>query len=105
MRNYRPWSRWIRAEQFIEKHGECYPLKDGNGKTKCLAAFPQVATANKLGMLLTRMEAEFGMTPSARSRIQVPAGAGYVEDEEDRRMFGDDGNSVRDFLRRSKESS
>jgi len=67
------------------------------------AAFPQVATAKKLGMLLTRMEVEFGMTPSARTRIQVPAGAGYEMDEEGRRMFGEDGNSFREFLRRSKE--
>jgi P27 family predicted phage terminase small subunit len=75
VRYCRSWSRWIRAEQFIEKHGECYPLKDGNGKTKCLAAFPQVATANKLGMLLTKLEQEFGMTPSARTRIDLPGQA------------------------------
>jgi phage terminase small subunit len=32
--------------------------------------FPQVAIAHKLGALLTRLEAEFGLTPSSRSRIQ-----------------------------------
>src|ERR1051325_2887208 len=34
------WSRWTKAEQFLAKHGDVYPLKDGNGKTKCLAQFP-----------------------------------------------------------------
>src|SRR3954468_3976728 len=94
VRYCRSWSRWIRAEQFIEKHGECYPLKDGNGKTKCLAAFPQVASANKLGMLLTKLEQEFGMTPSARTRIEVPAVLDM--DEEDRRML--DAGSFNNFL-------
>ncbi len=93
VRYCRSWSRWIRAEQFIEKHGECYPLKDGNGKTKCLAAFPQVASANKLGMLLTKLEQEFGMTPSARTRIEVPDPLTY-----DPLL---DGNPFQEFLARA----
>jgi P27 family predicted phage terminase small subunit len=65
------WSRWRKAEDFIAKHGSVYPLKDEQGRTKCLQQFPQVAIAHKLGALLTRLEAEFGMTPSSRSRIQT----------------------------------
>jgi P27 family predicted phage terminase small subunit len=65
------WSRWKKAEQFIQQHGESYPLKDEQGRIKCLQAFPQVATAHKLAAQLTRLEQEFGMTPSARSRIQT----------------------------------
>ena len=64
------WSRWKKAELFLQKNGECYPLKDESGKVKCLQQFPQVAIASKLGAQLTRLEAEFGMTPSSRSRIQ-----------------------------------
>lgn len=37
----------------------------------CVQQWPQVAIANKLAQQLSRLEAEFGMTPSARSRIQV----------------------------------
>jgi phage terminase small subunit len=33
--------------------------------------FPQTAIANKLALTLTRLEAEFGMTPSGRSRLHV----------------------------------
>lgn len=65
------FSRWQKAEQFLKKNGDVYPLKDENGKVKYLQQFPQVAIAHKLGALLTRLEAEFGMTPSARSRIQT----------------------------------
>ena len=32
---------------------------------------PQVSIANKLALALTRLEQEFGLTPSARARIDV----------------------------------
>lgn len=67
----RLWARWRKAEAFIDKHGEVYPLKDDEGKTRCVQQWPQVAIANKLAQQLSRLEAEFGMTPSARSRIQI----------------------------------
>jgi P27 family predicted phage terminase small subunit len=67
----RLWSRWRKAEAFLDQHGEVYPLKDENGRVKYLQQWPQVAIASKLAHLLTRLEQEFGMTPSARTRIQV----------------------------------
>ncbi len=68
------WSRWKRAELFIQKHGDTYPIKDEKGKIRCLQQFPQVAIANKLAQQLTRLEQEFGLTPSARSRITQVSG-------------------------------
>ncbi|HEX5690519.1 MAG TPA: phage terminase small subunit P27 family, partial [Roseiflexaceae bacterium] len=68
------WARWKKAELFIQKHGDTYPIKDDSGKIKCLMPFPQVAIAHKLAALLGRLEAEFGLTPSARSRITLPVG-------------------------------
>ncbi|NOT00457.1 MAG: phage terminase small subunit P27 family [Phycisphaerales bacterium] len=68
----RTWSRWRKAEQFIESKGEVYPLRDDSGKVKCFMPWPQVAIANKLAQQLTKLETEFGMTPSARARIQIP---------------------------------
>lgn len=65
------WARWKRAEQFIEKHGDVYPFKDDRGNLKYLQQFPQVAIAHKLATHLTRLEQEFGMTPSSRSRIRI----------------------------------
>ena len=66
------WSRWRTAEEFITKHGVMYPLKDNDGQTKCFQQWPQVAIAHKLSLQLTRIEQEFGMTPSARARLHIP---------------------------------
>ncbi len=77
-------TRWRKAEDFIAQHGEVYPLKDENGRVKCLQQFPQVASANKLAQQLTRLEQEFGMTPSARTRIQVVAPAPPVSKDKAR---------------------
>lgn len=68
----RLWSRWRKAEAFIDKHGEMYPLKDERGNVKCSHQWPQVSQATKLAQQLTRLEEQFGMTPAARCRIQVP---------------------------------
>lgn len=67
----RLWSRWRKAEAFIDKHGDMFPIKDEQGKVKCFQQWPQVAIAGKLAAQLMRIEAEFGMTPSARTRIHV----------------------------------
>ncbi len=66
------WVEWRTALAFVRKHGSTYPIKDGNGKVKALGQFPQVAQIHKLSLALSRLEAEFGLTPSARTRINVP---------------------------------
>lgn len=65
------WARWRKMEAFIDEKGEMYPLKGDDGHVKCFQQWPQVAISHKLAQQLTRLEAEFGMTPSARARIQV----------------------------------
>ena len=67
----RTYSRYRRAEEFIEKYGETYPLKTADGKVKFFATFPQVHTAARLSDQLSRMEQELGLSPSARSRIEI----------------------------------
>ena len=71
IRYCRYWSRWRKAEDWIEKHGEMYPIKDEAGRVRCFQQWPQVAVSHKLCHELTRIEAEFGMTPSARTRIHI----------------------------------
>ncbi|MCK6483035.1 MAG: phage terminase small subunit P27 family [Phycisphaerae bacterium] len=81
----RLWSRWRKAEAFLDKHGEMYPIKDDSGtKTKCFIQWPQVSIALKLAQQLTRLEAEFGMTPSARARIQLQRGEGATSSAKSR---------------------
>lgn len=65
------WVRWRVAEDFIATNGSVFTQRDGNGKSRGVKPFPQVAEASQLAQALTRMEAEFGMTPSGRSRIHV----------------------------------
>lgn len=65
------WSRWKKAEEFIQKHGECYPIKDEHGKLRYMQQFPQVSISNQLAQRLAGLEADFGMTPAARSRIRI----------------------------------
>ena len=56
------------------------PIKDDSGKLKYLQQLPQVSIARSLFQVLSRYQQEFGLTPSARTRIQVPLDAG-PEDE------------------------
>jgi P27 family predicted phage terminase small subunit len=65
------WGRWRAAEDFLQKNGSVYTLKDEAGKVRAVMQFPQVSIAHKLALALARLEAEFGMTPSSRSRIQA----------------------------------
>lgn len=66
-------ARWKKMEEFIQKFGETYPLKDEKGQVRCFVQWPQVAIAHKLATALGRLEQEFGLTPSARTRISVGA--------------------------------
>ncbi len=63
--------QWKKATAFVRKHGVSYAIKDGNGRTKALGQFPEVALMHKASATLARLEAEFGLTPSSRTRINV----------------------------------
>jgi P27 family predicted phage terminase small subunit len=63
--------RWIEASKFLAKYGETYPYKDDQGRVKGWAQFPQVATVNKLSVLVLRLEQEFGLTPASRAGLCV----------------------------------
>lgn len=66
------WVRWKECEAHVAKYGMTYPIKDKEGKIQGMVEFPQVRRSQALSLTLSRLEAEFGMTPSARSRITVP---------------------------------
>lgn len=72
------WAQYKRAIQFIYEYGEVYPLKTDAGEIKYLQQVPQVGIANKALANIRALAAEFGMTPSARGRIEVP---GISEDK------------------------
>jgi len=69
------WAWWREAREFIKKNGMVYVTYtggDGNEKKiKYIQQFPQVNIANKLAAQLGRLEAEFGLTPSARAGMTI----------------------------------
>lgn len=80
------YARWKAAEQFIDQHGEVYPIRDEAGKIRYMQPFPQVAIARSYLQVLRSYQQEFGMTPSARTRVhEIPS---FVRDAEDERFFG-----------------
>ncbi len=63
--------RWKKAEEFLARNGHAYVTKKEDGSIQSVRQYPQVAVANNLTLNLLRIEQEFGLTPSARSRIQI----------------------------------
>jgi len=62
---------WLKAQEFIDKHGMTYPIKNDEGKVKCFQQFPQVGIRNKLTVDLGKLEQQFGLTPASRASIEV----------------------------------
>ena len=60
------WSRYLSAEQHLQEHGSIHKLPSGY-----VAQSPYVSISAKLAALLSRLESDFGMSPSARTRIDV----------------------------------
>jgi P27 family predicted phage terminase small subunit len=65
------WCRWRQAVQLLEKGGEVVVYRDGDGKAKSVQVSAFNSIARSLAEELSRLEQAFGMTPSARSRIEV----------------------------------
>jgi len=73
------WSRWKRAELFLQKNGDVYSLKDEQGHPKCVVQWPQVAIARNLVAVLQRYQQEFGLTPSSRTSLKGSAVPGATD--------------------------
>lgn len=83
----RLWQRWRKAEDFIEEHGDQYPVKDKKGNTVSFRIFPSARIATTLSAELRRLEQEFGLTPASRTRISeeaTQAGASVSEPHKSR---------------------
>lgn len=71
--------RWTAASDWLREHGEVYPVLNEEGKPVAFRAFPQVGIVSDLGTALLRIEQEFGLTPSARSRVHVSENRGVTD--------------------------
>lgn len=75
--------RWRECEEFIAKNGISYPIKSDDpacyvgklpGSETAIVGFveyPQVRESHRLDKALKQIEANFGLTPSARTRITI----------------------------------
>lgn len=64
-------AKWIAAHEFVEKHGTVYPVKDKDGNLVEMKPLPQFNAMLRLDERLSRAEAVFGMTPSARASLAI----------------------------------
>ena len=73
------WSRWVDAEAQVKKYGTVVKSPDKGFPMKS----PYLSIADQALETMRKLMVEFGLTPSSRSRIKVPAG-GDEADELDR---------------------
>lgn len=60
------WHRWLEAEAEVKRRGPVVKTSNDN-----IIQNPFLAVANKCLAQMAQIEAEFGLTPSSRSRIRV----------------------------------
>lgn len=83
------WQRWLVSERFLKTYGHQYEIK-GRGGQIVYKAYPELKAAQGLFAELRRLEQEFGLTPSARTRISAEAtsaGQAATDDPRKSRFF------------------
>lgn len=71
-------ARYVELDKFLMRKGASgttYKVMDGNGKFRSIREIPQAIEYRRLHEILVRLESHFGLTPAARSRINVEPGA------------------------------
>lgn len=81
------WVRWRQAEEMLKKTGDTLVIRDAEGRVKHVLPSPHVSIARSLSEQLGRLEGEFGMTPSSRSRIEVQPPAPAANADTKSRFF------------------
>lgn len=79
------YARWKEAEEFITQHGNM--IRTPNGY---LQQVPQVSIAQTNLKIMLKFCEQFGLTPSARSRITAGEGSIDSSDEMEQLLRGDD---------------
>lgn len=69
------WARAVAAETLLKKKGTTFMTPNGYPQQR-----PEVAIANRAWQQVRSFASEFGLTPAARSRLEVPE----MDDEDDR---------------------
>lgn len=69
------YARWKEAEEFLSKHGTIFKIPSGY-----IQQVPQVSIAQTYLKVMKDFCSEFGLTPAARTRIQVDSAVGQEDD-------------------------
>lgn len=69
------YSRWKEAEEFLTKHGTIFKTTSGY-----IQQVPQVSIAQTYLKIMKDFCSEFGLTPSARTRIKAGTSGGEATD-------------------------
>ena len=77
------YARWREAEEFLTQHGSMVRTPNGY-----LQQVPQVSIAQTNMKIMLKFCEQFGLTPSARSRIVGGDGSGDDEDDMERLLEG-----------------
>ena len=67
----RAFQKWHDAEDFLIEKGTVYTLKDNDGRVKYIQQLPQVSIAQQCQEYCRKMIQEFGLSPAARSRLEI----------------------------------
>lgn len=77
------YARWKEAQDHINSEGATYETENGMQRPN-----PWVAICNTEQRLMMQAASEFGLTPSARSRIMAASGVGKDNEDEMEELLG-----------------
>jgi len=66
------YAKWKQADEWIKENGTVYAIRGSDGGVKYLQQAPQVSIANQCLKQIRAFCAEFGLTPAARARMELP---------------------------------
>ena len=66
------YAHYVEAERLIREHGLTVAIRDDKGILKSVLPVPEVNISLKMLDKIRAFAGEFGFTPSARSRIEIP---------------------------------
>src|SRR5258707_5544374 len=81
------YAEYRRAQAVLDRRGRTYTIRTASGRV--VRARPEVAIAQDAWRRVRLMLQEFGLTPAARTRVEVEPPPGETGEDAERSIFGD----------------